>query len=299
MDNSKKLDQFYTNKQVAFNCTNHLISLLRNNNIDINKLTFLEPSAGDGAFIESLVNNNINLKKIKACDIDPKAENILNYNFFETTKKILHIRCSNKNLVTIGNPPFGKRSSLAIDFFNHAATLSDTIAFIVPVQFNKWSVQSKLDKSFKLIYSENLKENSFIFKNKPYSVRCCFQVWTKLNFSEENIRLQSSPPTIHTDFDMWQYNNTKSTEKYFDFNWDFAVTRQGYYDYTQKHFKKDECNKKRQYIFFKAHSEKALYTLMQIDFEKLARKNTSVLGFGKADVVEEYIKLMEDITCPS
>lgn len=181
MDNSRKFDQFYTSKIVAFNCTKHLLSLLSKNNIDISKLTFLEPSAGEGVFIESLVNNGIDFKKIKACDIDPKNKNILNYNFFETTKKSLKIRCSNKNLVTIGNPPFGKRSSLAIDFFNHAAKSSDTIAFIVPVQFNKWSVQSKLDNRFKLIYSENLEEKSFIFKGKPYGVRCCFQIWTTLS----------------------------------------------------------------------------------------------------------------------
>ena len=63
----------------------------------------------------------------------PEDERIIEQDFLEYTN-------SSTNLITIGNPPFGSRSKLAIDFFNKAATMSNVIAFIVPVSFMKWSV---------------------------------------------------------------------------------------------------------------------------------------------------------------
>lgn len=63
--------------------------------------------------------------------------------------------CSTFNeekMIAIGNPPFGKRLKLAIDFFNHCTKFCHTIAFIVPVQFRKFGVQRHLDKDFHLIY---------------------------------------------------------------------------------------------------------------------------------------------------
>ena len=56
-----------------------------------------------------------------------------------------------KSCLTIGNPPFGKNSSLAISFFNKAAEFSDIIAFILPQTFSKDSVKNRLNLSFFLI----------------------------------------------------------------------------------------------------------------------------------------------------
>ena len=113
------LDKFYTKEQVAKKCFNFLHSQL-----DIPEtVIYLEPSAGAGAFIDLLPN-------YIALDILPEDERIQEQDFlkFETEKS---------NFITIGNPPFGNRSKLAIDFFNKAATFSDVIAFIVPVSFMK------------------------------------------------------------------------------------------------------------------------------------------------------------------
>ena len=42
-----------------------------------------------------------------------------------------------KNILIVGNPPYGKNCSTAINFFNHAVTISDFIAFIIPKTFRK------------------------------------------------------------------------------------------------------------------------------------------------------------------
>jgi hypothetical protein len=216
--------------------------------------------------------------------------NIIQKNFLELNIND-YFGSDQSNILTIGNPPFGKRSKLAITFFNKSAEYSHTIAFIVPLQFQKWSVQKQLNPNFKLIYSEVLEPNSFTFNNKDSNIRCCFQIWTNLNVPFQNLRVVSPPETSHKDFQMYQYNNTIGSRKYFDYDWDFCVPRQGFYDYTQLITNKNECNPKIQYIFFKTNNPDVLKRLKSLDFESLSKMNTTIPGFGKADVVQAYLNL--------
>jgi len=90
---------------------------------------------------------------------------------------------------------------------------------------------------------------------------------------------------------MYLHNNTCPTLKYFQkdkYNWDFAVVRQGFYDYSRKIEKVKELFKNRQYIFFKSKNELTKQRLLQLDFAKLSQKNTITPGFGKHDVVVAY-----------
>lgn len=43
-------------------------------------------------------------------------------------------------------------------------------------------------------------------------------------------------------------------------------------------------------MFFKGHSNKITKRLINIDFDKLSLNNTTIKGYGKADVVAEYKK---------
>ncbi len=281
---SKELDQFYTKQEVALK----LCKIVKEKvNIDFDKYTFLEPSAGFGSFVNAL-KDVFTKPQIIALDLDPKSFDITECDFFNfnTTKK---------HIFTIGNPPFGKRARLAMDFFNHASNFSDYIAFIVPLQFEKWSVQKSLNKDFKLLFSKILDAKSFISNGKDYSVRCCFQIWTKLP-CDVDLRLKEAPPTTHKDFEMWQYNNTPEAKKYFDkqkYKWNFAVARQGFYDYGHFIIQENELNPKVQYIFFKANNEQILQNLKSLDFGKLSHKNTTIPGFGKADVIAEYKRIFK------
>ena len=42
-----------------------------------------------------------------------------------------------KRYLVVGNPPFGKISSIAIKFFNKSAEYADCIAFIIPEHLNE------------------------------------------------------------------------------------------------------------------------------------------------------------------
>ena len=101
----------------------------------------------------------------------------------------------------------------------------------------------------------------------------------------------TAPEISHPDFEMFQYNNTEESLKYFDkeiYMWDSAVYRQGFYDYTERIEDASKLKKNIQYIFFKAKTPKTKALLYGLDFEKLSQKNTTMPGFGKADVVKYY-----------
>ena len=134
----------------------------------------------------------------------------------------------------------------------------------------------------------SLAENSFELVGKDYNLRCCFQVWALGFEGQTDKRIAHKPSTSHPDFEIYQYNRTELAEKYFDFDWDFAVPRQGYQDYNRKEFSKGSCERRLQWIFFKAKNKKTLKRLLAIDFVKLSKKNIGTPGFGKADVVAEY-----------
>lgn len=283
---SQDLDQFYTNPSVATTCTTGMKKVLEGY-YDFCDVQFFEPSAGTGNFIEAINNTFGDKQEVIATDIEPKHPQVKKMDFLTSSKQGLGLK-DTKSVITIGNPPFGKKSALALAFFKEASLYSDTIAFIVPLQFRKWSVQSKIHKNFKLILDIKLDKDSFIFENKKYDVNTCFQVWTRLETKHADLRLKQKPAVAHPDFKMWQYNNTEEALKVFKEEFDFAVPRQGYYDFSIRETDPDRCEKNKQWILFKAKSKEIYDRLYSLNFDILAQKNTSVPGFGKADVVEEY-----------
>lgn len=278
------LDKFYTQQHVAKQCFEFLHSQL---NISENAI-YLEPSAGAGSFI-NLLSHYI------ALDIAPEDDRIKKQDY-------LKYEVDKENFITIGNPPFGSRSKLAIDFFNKAATMSDVIAFIVPVSFMKWSVQKNLSSNFALYNYLYLEPESFTSNGKPYSVRTVFQIWVKKGSQYDNginLRLTKQPPISHEDFKIWQYNATPESVKYIEEDWKYATYRQGYHDYNQIFTRENydyikekmtADKKKQQFFFIKPLTEEAENLILNMDFNALAERNTATPGFGKGDFVSYYIE---------
>lgn len=278
------LDKFYTQKRVAQQCVNFLFSQLT---IPEGSY-FLEPSAGDGSFLEYLPN-------CLALDIAPEDSRIFQQDFLTYVP-------SRADYITVGNPPFGNRSKLAIDFFNKAATMSEVIAFIVPVSFMKWSVQKALSHDFKLHSFQYLEPEAFSSNGEPYSVRTVFQIWVKANSSYDNgtnLRLTKQPPISHPDFNIWQYNATPEAVKTVEENWKYATYRQGYHDFNTLFTHADydyikekmTGTKKQQFFFIEPLTAEAEALILKMDFNALAERNTATPGFGKGDFVSYYKEL--------
>lgn len=281
---AKRLDKFYTKENLA--------SALYAKTVQVLQLTgdelFLEPSAGGGSFSKLL-------KNVEAYDIKPEADGIIEADFLKLT-------LTKNDYITIGNPPFGSRCSLAIEFFEKCARHSKAIAFVVPVTFLKWSVQSLLNQDFSLAYSEQLDENSFTFMDGDYELRCCFQIWTrKSNYPNiKDLRIKHRPAVSHPDFKIWQHNATEGSRKYIDEPWEIATWRQGYKDYNSIFTRADYdwlheqvYNTNLQFFYIQPLTEKARDIISNMDFNKLAKRNMSTPGFGKGDFVAYYEELCE------
>ena len=160
------------------------------------------------------------------------------------------------------------------------------------IQFNKYLTQKKINDDAQLINSTILKPDSFIFNNKNYSVRTVFQVWTLKDNIGKDQRIRTAPPTKHKDFQLEYYNCVPEKLHLFEKEWDFAVLRQGWGDFNPIVLDDyNQLSKKKQWMFFKSDNKNIIKKLKNIDYNNLAEKNTSVRGFGKADIIAEYNSL--------
>lgn len=190
-------DKFYTNPEISKMC----IDMIDVSGFDI----IIEPSAGNGSFS----------KQISGCiayDLAPESEEIIKQDFFELDVDGL----IGKNVLTIGNPPFGIQNNLAIKFFNKAAKYSSVIAFILPKSFMKSSVQNKLDLRFHLDKYVELPKNSFILNGETYDVPCVFQIWKKDNHIRTPVDETRNNPYIKFvkddfDFAIWRVGGKSGT----------------------------------------------------------------------------------------
>lgn len=196
MQKSKDLDKFYTNPKIARDVVDIIQQHFPLEQFDL----IVEPSAGNGSFLSILPENSIGL------DLEPEAPGIIRQDFFKYESPY-HPLFNNIRIACIGNPPFGSgyMNPLAKAFFNHAATFSQVIAFIVPAKWQtSWKVHYQLNESFGLYYSEILPKNSFLLDGEPYDVPCCMQIWSKTNPQKlKNLRITKRPPTEHEDFEMF------------------------------------------------------------------------------------------------
>ena len=282
------LDPFYTKTDIAAACWQHFTDILLPLNRAIEELYFVEPAAGTGAFYAQMPPH-----RSLGIDIAPKSHNIIKQDFFNVT----HVLSVPRDTAIVGNPPFGKRGKLAIAFFNHAASLVNIVAFIVPVNFRKWRVHKQLDASMRFISKLALPREAFQLScGRPFSVNTEFQIWTRLPFQDalRDMRRYQPLPINHKDFRIWQYNNTTAALKVFQNSFDFAVPCQGWQDYSRKETDEKRCERNKQWMLFKATSPGILGRLMCIDYERLAREcGTAVPGFRKGDLVKEYSERYE------
>lgn len=272
-------DKFYTKTKIAEKCVSFLKETLSLTGEEI----FLEPTAGNGSFLNYL-------KNYEAYDLLPEDDRIKQKNIFDFDS-------SKKDFITIGNPPFGKRSKLAIEVFNKVSNYSEVVSFILPVSFMKYGVQKELNKEFKLISFWFLPSYSFMDREKEYDVNCVFQIWVKSGSKYDNfknLRILKSPPISHKDLKLWQYNATPEAFDCVYEDWKFAVYRQGYKDYNKIFTVNDKeeiinmMKKNIQFFFIKPLNEIAEKKIKKMDFKQLAARNTSTPGFGKSDFVSYY-----------
>lgn len=284
-------EQYYTRPEAAAHCVEWLMRVLPGiGGPDPGECWFIEPSAGRGDFFDRLPpDRRIGL------DLEPHHSALFSADFLDWEPNACH-GLRRETTIVCGNPPYGYRCRLAIRFFNRAAMFADTIAFVVPYRFRRYSVHKWLAASYRLVDALRLKPDSFyVSTGKVYSISSEFQLWTRLPVDAADMRITRAPRTTHPD---WHSNiflkgvAHRRCFKYLKERWDFAVPCQGFVDYTQRETDmKNIVDNGSNWMMYRCRTPEVYRRLWNLDYGKLAARQTVKPGFSKADVVREYIDI--------
>jgi predicted RNA methylase len=166
------IDKYYTKETIANDCLKQIIKHIQINTDDL----IIEPSAGNGAFIKG-IQSLIATDHSIFYDIEPENEAISkqDYLLYDYTG----IKGKYPKIHIIGNPPFGRQSSLAIKFIKKSCQFCNTVSFILPKSFKKESLRKTFPLKFHLIYETDLPDKSFLVDGREHTVPCVFQIWEK------------------------------------------------------------------------------------------------------------------------
>lgn len=279
----KELDKFYTHPDIAKKFVEKINTLDNLNEFDM----IIEPSAGCGNILKFLPEN-----KSIGIDLEPEDETIIRQDFFKYVSPYNPLT-NNIRIACVGNPPFGKgyMNPLAKAFFNHAATFSETIAFIVPAKWHtSWKIHKQLNPDFGLYFSEILPKKSFIFNDKPYHVNCCMQIWSKKSLGK-NIRITEKPKTKHEDFDVFlTCDKVPRLEKVRE-----QIKNKEYWDFGLKYWGKiNICNiddvpeNTTTHFIFSSHKPYVREIFSQIDWSKYITNMGAPNIGGKSIIIQAY-----------
>jgi predicted RNA methylase len=205
-------EQFYTPSSLAVELVGEIESVLGSL---ANKIV-LEPAGGTGAFIEAV--KTLGVAKVISFDIEPHHNDVQAGDF-------LMQKLEEKNVITISNPPFGRNNALSVPFFNHAASFSEAICFIVPRSWRKWSVTNRLDLNFELAFDKDI-DIDYVdaFGNQlsdKSRLATCFQIWKRVAKPRIPVRIKdmgliekSSPESADISLTIFGYGCGKVKKEF-------------------------------------------------------------------------------------
>lgn len=172
------LDQFFTRPEVAKVCYDEFLAFLTSENVDPSSYTYLEPSAGKEAFFDLLPPRaRIGL------DLLPHSNRVRQADFLSWRPEGIDMP-----IVAVGNPPFGYRGWLALEFLNHLASFSEYVGFILPMAFQsvgKGSPRLRV-KGMHLVQSTVLPGDSFTDENdRAVKINALWQIWKRGDAAEQ------------------------------------------------------------------------------------------------------------------
>jgi hypothetical protein len=137
---------------------------------------WLEPSAGDGSFLDLLPTH-----MRRGIDIDSRHRDVIKADFLKFDGFEPGV-----TYAAIGNPPWGENGT--VKFFNHCADHCSVIAFVVPLSFLRPHAINQLDRRFHLLHEEVSPRGEFA---------TVFQIWVR----SDKLREPIETPHEHPDFE--------------------------------------------------------------------------------------------------
>ena len=253
-------EEFYTRKEDAERLYAEVI-----NRYGTDFDFFIEPSCGMGAFLDLMPSNKIGIDIIFGTD------------FFEWDFPI------GKNIV-IGNPPFGRKGKLAMQFLNRCSKHCEVVAMILPSIFSKYTFINRVNPMMHLKYETTVTEFNRPDKiGKGPKVNCVFQIWEK----STELRPKIVRHTSCDDFDMIHrhYSRTSPDERERLKSYDFAISQ------IEGKIRNCEDVTGGSVYFIKDNTTtKSVRSVMErVDFSDLSKHHVGATSLTKADIVEGYL----------
>ena len=264
-----ELEPFYTSRPLAFRCLEVVHARFPIASFDL----VLEPSAGDGVFLDLLP-----ATKRLGLDIHPAAKGILLADFLSWNPPE-----PEKDILTIGNPPFGQRGQMAVAFLNRACQFSRVVAFILPRSFRKDTFLNRVDRRFHLVHQEDCDEFRRPPDDEPVRIKAVFQVWERRHQPRDLVQR----PGDHEDFELRHAHLSRVTPEELArlrAGFDFAIPQVGSV-FRPKPVQEVVAGS---HWFVKARRPGVLEAFRRLDFSFLKGMNLSFTSLSKKDIVQAY-----------
>ena len=258
------IDKYYTKPIIAEQC----ISAFKDN-VSIGPNDYIiEPSAGNGAFIPGIKSLT---HKYYFYDLEPANDEIIKKDYLKGDYSEV-----GQNIHTIGNPPFGRQSSLAIQFIKMSCKFSKSVSFILPKSFKKDSLKRAFPLNFHLIYEMDIPDNSFLVDGLEHNVPCVFQIWIKESHNRKVIE------TIETS----QFRFVKKTDSP-----DISVRRVGV-NAGAINTNTDQSIQSHYFIKFTNQKtvDENISQLMKIKYE--FNNTVGPKSISKQELIKEFVKVL-------
>jgi len=263
-------EQYFTPKEMAAQCLQLVDRHFKLADFDL----IIEPSAGGGAFF-SLLPQFTRL----GIDIDPQIDGLIQTDFLSWRPQALHT----DKILVVGNPPFGQRAALAIDFIEHSCAFADVFAFILPRSFKKYTFQNRVPLNFHLVDFSSV-DHFLDADGCPRKVNAVFQIWEKRGTP----RTPVLPPDSHPDFEMRHAHLSRVKPAELDHlrtHFEFAIAQVG-----SQFTPRDVGDlRKGSYWFVRSNTTGVKERFEQLDFSFLDDMNTAHKSLSKRDIIHAYM----------
>lgn len=260
-------EEYFTDPLFAQKCVELVESHCEISSFD----AVVEPSAGTGVFLDAVIHPNVH-----AIDLFPRDPRVIEANYFEWSPP------EGKNILVIGNPPFGQRAALALRFLEKSMAYASVVAMILPRSFKKYTFQEMMNPRFHLL--DSLEGDTFFTASgQPITVKTVFQIWEKRDQPREKLIL----PTSHSDFEMKHAHLSRtSDEKRAELiqDYPFAIPQVGAMFRPRDSIEID----KGSWWFIRPKVEGVRERFEKLDFAFVKGMNTAHQSLSKRDIILAY-----------
>ena len=286
----KEKDQFFTPIKTSKYCYSKFLEIIKEYGDSEQNYTFIEPSAGNGAFLNILPKD-----RRLGFDIEPKISEIKTQDYLDWHPVSTFQTVERKKYVVIGNPPFGLRGQLALKFINHSSSFSDYVCFILPQLFESdgKGVPRKRVKDLNLIHSEKLDTCFESPLGENIKVECIFQIWSKFHKNDKYIldKTISNIIKIYSLSDGGSPSTTRNKKMFYDC--DVYIPSTCFGKENMKYYNDfDTLPRKKGYgIVFLKNKDKNVRKFKQIDWSNIAFLSTnSAYNIRSSQITNEFIE---------